>query len=82
MELFKEILTNVLSKEEVRITFPNMKTDVTELVESECYKALLKIKSIIEDDRLSDEECFKKIEKIVCILEDIGSDGGCRHDFG
>lgn len=53
-----------------------------EIVEMECYKALQKIKAIIEDDSLEDTECFMKIEKIVCLFEQIGSNGGSRHDFG
>ncbi|MEE1055782.1 MAG: hypothetical protein UH239_00850 [Acutalibacteraceae bacterium] len=48
----------------------------------ESYKALQKIKTIIEDDSLEDKECFMKIEEIVCLFEALGSDGGNRHDFG
>jgi len=53
-----------------------------ELLEKECYKALKKIKEIIEDDSLSDKECFMQIEEIVCVFERLGSGGGGRHDFG
>ena len=79
MELFKEILATILSKEEINISFPNLKLSVTESVEMESFKALQKIKAVIENDSLSDFEC---IEKIVCIFEEIGSNGGNRHDFG
>ena len=52
------------------------------IVELECYKALQKIKAVIEDDNLEDESCFRKVEEIVCIFEEMGSSGGGRHDFG
>ena len=38
-------------------------------MELECYKALCKIKAIIEDDTLADSECFQQIEEIVCTLK-------------
>lgn len=79
MELFKEILIKALAKEEINIIFPNFEFGVTEVIEIESFKALQKIKTIIENDNLSDFEC---IERIVCIFEDIGSGGGNRHDFG
>ena len=79
MELFKEILTSVLAKEEVNIVFPNIKMNVAEIVDMECYKTLQKIKAVIENDSLSDFDC---IEEIVCLLESMGSGGGSRHDFG
>lgn len=82
MELFKEIIIKYLEKEKINVIFPNLKISVSEIVEMECYKALQKIKTIIENDSLSDVECFEKIEEIVCIFESLGSDGGNRHDFG
>ncbi len=82
MELYKEILANILRKEEIQISFPNLKLDAAQIIEFECYKALKTIKAIIEDDSLEDKECFMKIEEIVCTFEAIGSDGGSRHDFG
>ena len=82
MELYKEIIANIISKEEVQVTFSNLNISAKEIIESECYKALNNIKAIIEDDSLEDVDCFMKIEKIICLLEDIGSGGGNRHDFG
>ena len=82
MELFQEILVNVLKNQEVHVLFPNLIYDVNKIIETECYKALKKIKEIVEDDTLDDKECFAKIEEVVCTLEGIGSDGGNRHDFG
>ena len=82
MELYKEILAHALMGGEVKITFPGGDTDISSIVENECYKALQKIKAVISDDSLSDEDCFDKIEQIVCVLEEMGSSGGSRHDFG
>lgn len=82
MELYKEILAHALTHGQVQVTFSGENADVAEIVEGTCYKALQRIKTIIEDDRLTDKECFMKIEKVVCIFEEIGSNGGNRHDFG
>ena len=82
MELYQEILCRVLANEKIQVSFPELiNTDVTKIVELECYKALRKIKAIIEDDTLADSECFQQIEEIVCAFEELGSGGGSRHDF-
>ena len=81
MELYKELLTNILAKEEINIIFPNLKMDTVKLIELEAYSALKKIKAIIQDDSLDDKECFLKIEEIICLFESLGSNGGGRHDF-
>lgn len=39
MDLYKEIISKALSREEMQITFPNLKISPTEIVESECYQA-------------------------------------------
>ena len=83
MELYQEILCHVLANEKVQVSFPELvNTDATKIVELECYKALGKIKSILEDDTLADSECFQQIEVIICTFEELGSGGGSRHDFG
>lgn len=83
MELYQEILCHVLANEKIQISFPNLiNTDVTKIVELECYKALSKIKAILEDDTLADSECFQQIEEIIWTFEELGSGGGSRHDFG
>lgn len=82
MELYKEMLTHALTQAEVQITFSGNPPDISAIVENTCYRALERIKAVIEDDSLEDKECFMKIEQIVCILEEIGSTGGNRHDFG
>lgn len=81
MELFKEILTNLLSREKMQITFPDLKLSPEKIVELECYTALKRIKAVIEDDNLDDRDCFSRIERIIGEFEEIGSDGATRHDF-
>jgi len=79
MELYEEILAKIFEKEKITILSPKSKINMTEIVEMECCKALQKIKTIIENDSLSDFEC---VEEIVCVFEEFGSSGGNRHDFG
>ena len=83
MELYQEILCHVFANEKIQVSFPELfNTDVTKIVELECYTALGKIKAILEDDALADSECLRQIEEIVCAFEALSSDGGSRHDFG
>lgn len=82
MELYQEILSDVLSKHEMQITFPDLQIDAETIVRLKCYQALERIKKILEDGSLEDAECFQKIEAIVAVFETLGSDGGNRHDFG
>ena len=81
MELYKEILCNLLRKEAVEVRFPDLKPR-HKVIESICYRTLERIKEILQDDTLQDKECFLKIEEIICAFEEIGSNGGSRHDFG
>ena len=78
MELYKEILAKVLEQKTIHVVFPCLNINASEIVEMQCYRALEKIKTIIEDDSLSE---FMRIEGIVRTLEEIGSNGGTRHDF-
>ena len=81
MELYKEILINMLANESVEVSFPNLQIDAQKIVETADYIALRNIKEIIHDSSLEDEDCFRKIEAIIVELEAIGSSGGFRHDF-
>lgn len=82
MELYQEILRHMLAEGKIQVSFPELtNSDSTKIVELECYRALRKIKAILEDDSLEDSECFYRIEEIVCVFEDLGSDCGSRHDF-
>ena len=81
MELWKELLIQILSGEQIEVTFPNLHFTPEKLIELRCYQALKQIKSIIEDDALDDPDCFLRIEEIVRTLGIFGSGGGSRHDF-
>ena len=63
-------------------TVTSNEINAKESIETESYKALQKIKEIIQDSSLDDKECFMKIEEIVCIFEALGGSVGNRHDFG
>ena len=78
MELYKELLINILSKEQINVVFPDFTINAAEVIERESYKTLQKIKAVIGEDSLSDFDC---IEKIVRIFEELGSTGTVRHDF-
>lgn len=82
MELYQDILTTILKKEEVNILFPNLQISSKEIVELECYRALQKIKAIIKDDSFEDKECFMKMEEVLSLFEELGSHANTRHDFG
>lgn len=82
MELYQEMLVNLLKKGNISVTVEGLPGNVPAVLESEAYHALHRIKEILEDDSLTDAECFEKIERIVCVFEELGSDGGNRHDFG
>ena len=81
MELWQEILGRALQKEAEESGFSEIDI-LSRLLDSECYRALKRIKDVIEDDTLEDADCFMKIEEIVCIFEKLGSHGKNRHDFG
>lgn len=80
MELYKEILLKAITQQIYKVIL-SPEFSANEIIDSICYKTLLKIKEIIEDDTFDDSECYIKIEKIVCLFEDIGSNGGSRHNF-
>ena len=81
MELYKELLINVLQNQKIEVSFPDLEMDVKKISELKCYQALCQIKEVLEDDTLEDSECFEKIERIVCIFEDNFGSLSYRHDF-
>lgn len=81
MDLYREIIIDMLKSEEFNITLKNLTENMSDKVEMKCYKALQKIKAVINDDSLSDSECFIQIEQIIRIFEELGSNGGNRHDY-
>ncbi|MBP3413268.1 MAG: hypothetical protein J6K89_08405 [Oscillospiraceae bacterium] len=79
MDLYEEILAQYALR---KIIHEQLSKNVAcRIVEGECYNALKRIKTIIEDDSLDDAECYKKVEEFVNTLEILGSDGGNRHDY-
>ena len=52
-----------------------------EIVESDSYKALEKIRAILADETLSDAECFRKIEAVVCVFEELAIANGGYSDM-
>ncbi len=82
MELYKEILSQILSRNEIQVVIPQLEIDMRSLFELECYRALNNIKNILEDDGNSDAECLMKIEEILYIFDNLGSNIDIRHDFG
>ena len=64
MELYKEILLNLLSEYKVEVSFGNTEINASEIIEGKCYKTLCEIKEIIHDISLDDCECVEKIEQI------------------
>ena len=81
MELYKEILAEILRNEAMHMALPEMNLDLEKLCGLACYRALESIKEILENDALEDCDCFWKIEEIVKVYEQLGSDCGNRHDF-
>lgn len=81
MELYKEILINLLEKNRIEVNFVGINDDFNKIMELECYKVLAKIREVIKDTNYDDKECFERIEKIVEIFEDSGISCGVRHDF-
>ena len=80
MELWRELLINGLQNENYKFDFIDDKI-LNEIIESESYKVLNRIKATIEDKSLSDKDCFIKIEEVISNLEEEGI--FCdRHDFG
>ncbi|WP_209344536.1 hypothetical protein [Flavonifractor sp. AGMB03687] len=82
MDLAIQLLSKLLERQQIRVTFPDLTLTAQEMVEASSYQALCQIREILRDDSLSDPECFEKIERIVCLFEQIGSNCGSRHDFG
>lgn len=82
MDTYTEILAAALQRYgTIDIHFPGG-LHTAEMLDSQCYCALCKIKEIIADPSLDDPACFQKIEAIVSTLESFDIHTGGRHDFG
>ena len=58
MELYRDILCEILESEEFEIMLPKWKMKVDEMIEMKCYHAIEEIKKILEEDTLNDAECL------------------------
>lgn len=81
MELYKEMLCNILETEEFEIFLPKWDKKLEEVMEQKSFLALQAIKRILEEDAWDDAECFARIEKIIAVFEEMGSGIRNRHDF-
>ncbi len=80
MKLWRELLISGLQNESCTFDYIGDKL-LREIIEKQCYKVLLQIKNIVNDELLSDKDCFNKIEEIIYALEE--NNIFCnRHDFG
>ena len=75
MELYGEILQNLLAGHRVEVTFPDLTVRPEDLLTSVCYRALVQIREILRDGAYTNEECFFKIAEIIQHLEQPDSDG-------
>ena len=80
MELWQEIIIQSIKAN--MCCNKEFYSELKEIFDTVCYRALKKIKAVLEDDTLEDAECFERIEKIVCVFEEIGFGCEGRHDFG
>lgn len=78
MELLNEILVGILKREGIHSSLQDLATITTEVLDSECCRALGRIKMILEDKSLTDFDC---IEEIVSVFEELGSGCSFRHDY-
>lgn len=62
-EFYKEVLVNVLSKEEVNVTFPQLTDSMDKIVELNVLNMLEQIVGFVRDEDLSDVDCLKKLKK-------------------
>lgn len=65
MDLYKEILINILKDNDIEITFKGIEFDYNKLLENKSYVALNEIKKILANDTIDNANCLKKIQEIV-----------------
>lgn len=81
MELWQSILVRILQEGSMEVFFSKI-DNLAALFESECYKTLLRIKRILENDAYTDKECFEKIDDSITEFDAFGGLDSSRHDFG
>ena len=61
MEFAVELLSKLLERRKIAVSFPDLALTAQDLLESASYQALCQIRGILQDDTLSDPECFQKL---------------------
>lgn len=82
MEMYENMLEKLIKQELTDTFYKFLDENAASIAENECYKLLIKIKSILENHDLEDEQCFDSIEEIVRAFEESGIGISGRHDFG
>lgn len=72
MEAYKSIILKFIGENDEEISQSNLNINASEIVEGECYKALTKIKALLESPFLSSIEQVVAIDRIISYCEDIG----------
>ena len=65
MDLYKEILINILKDNDIEITFKGIEFDYNKLLENKSYVALNEIKKILANDTIDNANCLKKHKKLL-----------------
>ncbi len=79
MDIWKKLLISGLQNEDISISFNDEKI-IKDLILDECYKLLVSIKRIIDNDSFDDKTCFCLIEKTIHEFEKLNIH--CyRHDY-
>lgn len=76
MELYERVLLQLLMKERVKISFPDLRVNTDTLLNSAFYQALCEIKEIIDAPSL-DTSGRSQIHAIIRVFEKLGSE--CRY---
>lgn len=72
LEAYKSIILKFIGENDEEISQSNLNINASEIVEGECYKALTKIKALLESPFLSSIEQVVAIDRIISYCEDIG----------
>ena len=55
--------------------------ELEQIINNEYYQAVVSIRDILRDEKLSDKRCYRKIEEIIRVTETLGLDCGHRHVY-
>lgn len=72
LEPYKSIILKFIGENDEELSQSNLNINASEIVEGECYKALMKIKTLLESPFLKSTEKAVAIDRIISYCEDIG----------